>query len=186
MYIDPTGMDICVLLQPDGAKGAGHMAILIQNEDGSWSLWSKNGTDESSGIKGDSVNEEGKDTDEKGTGEYESVDDFFNSTDNMSKQGGESSDSKKYTKGYLITSSSEQDKAAREVAGIEIDKAYSLIGANCATMVQEALSAAGKDPGYISAKTHTKYAETQIISNLIPKIIFYNIIHINSGKIVKP
>ena len=80
----------------------------------------------------------------------------------------------------------EQDKAAREAAGKEIDKAYSLIGANCATMVQEALSAAGKNPGYISAKTHTKYAETQIISNLIPKIIFYNIIHINSGKIVKP
>ena len=80
----------------------------------------------------------------------------------------------------------EQDKAAREAVGKEIDKAYSLIGANCATMVQEALSAAGKDPGYIRAKTHTKYAETQIISNLIPKIIFYNIIHINSGKIVKP
>ena len=82
--------------------------------------------------------------------------------------------------------SSEQDKAAREAAEKELAKDYCVVGQNCAVMVQEALSAAGKDPGYISAKTHTKYAETQIISNLIPKIIFYNIIHINSGKIVKP
>ena len=86
----------------------------------------------------------------------------------------------------MIQSTKEEDKAAIAGAEKELAKDYCVVGQNCAVVVQEALSAAGKDPGYISAKTHTKYAETQIISNLIPKIIFYNIIHINSGKIVKP
>ena len=192
MYIDPTGMDICVLLQPDGAMGAGHMAILIQNEDGSWSLWSKNGTDENLGIKGDSVNEEGKDIDEKAFGKYDSVEDFLDRTSNKPKKGknAEVSESKKYTKGYLIISSSEQDKAAREAAGKEIDKAYSLIGANCATMVQEALSAAGKDPGYIlnhprSISVVILFGSTGLLPNLVPNVIFQNIKYNNPGKLIQ-
>lgn len=183
MYIDPTGMDICVLLQPDGAKGAGHMAILIQNEDGSWSLWSKNGTDENLGIKGAPSDENSEKKNQKGVGPFKSIEEFFESTTNKYDTNTKSG---KYTIGYLIQSTKEEDKAAIAGAEKELAKDYCVVGQNCAVMVQEALSAAGKNPGYISAKTHTKYAETQIISNLIPKIIFYNIIHINSGKIVNP
>ena len=89
--------------------------------------------------------------------------------------------------------SSEQDKAAREAAGKEIDKAYSLIGANCATMVQEALSAAGKNPGYISILSVVAYlslpqsfSQIALQSNLAPNVIFQNIKFYNSGKTINP
>ena len=186
MLTDPTGMDMCVLLQPDGANGLGHMAILIQNEDGKWSLWSKNGTDENSGIKGDSVDDEGKDKDEKAAGVYESVEDFFDSGENKNGMGtdnAEKSESKKYTTGFMITSTPEEDKAARDAAGREIDKSYSLIGANCATMVQDALTAAGKDSG--TKVNNRLQIHDNIFRTVFPNIIFTKIINNNPGKLIR-
>lgn len=49
---DKDGNDVFVLLAPNGAGGCGHMAILIQNNDKTWSLWSKNGTPEHSHAYG--------------------------------------------------------------------------------------------------------------------------------------
>ena len=79
--------------------------------------------------------------------------------------------------------SSEQDKAAREAAGKEIDKAYSLIGANCATMVQEALSAAGKDPG-INLNNRLPNHDN-VFRTLFPNVIFSKIINNNPGKLIQ-
>jgi RHS repeat-associated protein len=50
--VDPKGEDVCVLIEQDGARGFGHMAILIQHDDQRWYLYSKNGTTEHSGIYG--------------------------------------------------------------------------------------------------------------------------------------
>lgn len=49
---DKDGNDVFVLLAPNGAGGCGHMAILIQNNNKTWSLWSKNGTPEHSHAYG--------------------------------------------------------------------------------------------------------------------------------------
>jgi hypothetical protein len=40
-------------LAPDGANGYGHMAIGIQNSEGEWCLYSKNGTNEHFGLYGE-------------------------------------------------------------------------------------------------------------------------------------
>ncbi|MBQ1932221.1 MAG: hypothetical protein II360_01850 [Muribaculaceae bacterium] len=181
MLTDPTGMDMCVLLQPDGANGLGHMAILIQNEDGKWSLWSKNGTDENSGIKGNSINQDGKDKDDCGTGTYDSIEEFMVGKDNQKE---DNSGSMKYTKGYKIKSSSEEDNAAKNQAKIELDKDYNLIGANCAVMVQKALEAAGKDPG-LSLNKNSIPSIQSIILNLIPNNIFKNVVKNNPGELIK-
>ncbi len=190
MYIDPTGMDICVLLQPDGAMGAGHMAILIQNEDGSWSLWSKNGTDESAGIKGAPSDENSEKKNQKGVGPFKSIEEFFEHEENEhdTKPG-----TNKYTIGYLIQSTKEEDKAAIAGAEKELAKDYCVVGQNCAVMVQEALSAAGKDPGYISILSVVAYlslpqpfSPITLQSNLAPNVIFQNIKFYNSGKTINP
>ena len=50
--IDVNGDTVVVLQDVNGAHGFGHMAILIQGKDGVYQLYSKNGTNESSGTKG--------------------------------------------------------------------------------------------------------------------------------------
>lgn len=44
--IDPNGDSCAVLLARDAVGGFGHMAILVQNEEKKWQLWSKNGDDD--------------------------------------------------------------------------------------------------------------------------------------------
>lgn len=51
-YIDESGDSAIVLLAPYGARNFGHLAIAIQNENGVWCLYSKNGTYEHFGIWG--------------------------------------------------------------------------------------------------------------------------------------
>ena len=43
MLLDPNGDSVAVLLARGGTYGVGHMAILIQNSDNKWELWSENG-----------------------------------------------------------------------------------------------------------------------------------------------
>lgn len=51
---DINGDTAIVISAPKGAGGAGHLALLIQNKEGKWALWSKNGTPYGAGIYGPS------------------------------------------------------------------------------------------------------------------------------------
>ena len=101
----------------------------------------------------------------------------------MGTDNAEKSESKKYTTGFMITSTPEEDKAARDAAGREIDKSYSLIGANCATMVQDALTAAGKDSG--TKVNNRLQIHDNIFRTVFPNIIFTKIINNNPGKLIR-
>ena len=136
--IDPDGKDVVVLTAPAGAHGMGHMAILIQNKDHTWSLWSKNGTNESSGMSG--PNDRKPDF---GTGKFKSPEEFMKSTSNTVQEDGK----REYTEGYKIETTSGQDEKAKGGATKELNKEYDVLGSNCAQTVQSALSAAGKADG---------------------------------------
>ena len=95
--IDPQGDTIVVLYAISGARGFGHMAILIQDENGVYHLWSKNGD-----KKDDSEHADNEDR------AIASIQDFLDNQSNYisqkTKKGGPY-----YTFGYMIATTSEQD-----------------------------------------------------------------------------
>lgn len=145
---DPDGNNVVILLAPNGARGAGHMAILIQNEEGKWTLWSKNGTPEHMHAYGkegecgtEHHNNRGGSLDENETS-YDTVEEFFNSSDNPRDKG-----VPEYTEGYMIMTTKEQDKKAKAAVKTELDKDYNVLTSNCAQAVQQGLKSAGLNPG---------------------------------------
>lgn len=149
--LDKDGKDVVVLLAPNGARGAGHMAILIQNPDGKWALWSKNGTPDNMGAhgkEGDIKNNPKYHNNRGGSLDgneysYQTIEDFFNSKkDNPIKDG-----MPEYTEGYKMSTTKEQDEKARAAIGEELNKDYDVLSSNCAQAVQAALKAAGLNPG---------------------------------------
>ena len=148
--IDIHGDSVVVLIAPNGANGAGHMAILIQNPDLKWELWSKNGTADNFGMFGregekgsDKHNNRGTDKNENHK-EYSTIEEFFNDTsDNPLNKDG----IPEYTEGYLIPTSKEQDIKAKVGAEYEVSKDYNVLSSNCAQTVQSALKNAGLKAG---------------------------------------
>ena len=145
--IDENGDSICVLLAPGGAKGLGHIAVLIQNSDGKWALWSKNGTEEHHGAYGKEGGKDSKKHNNRGDDgkapKYASIDDFFNGEQNPVEEG-----APEYTEGFLIPTDGLQDQAATNAIKGELAKDYNVLTSNCAQAVQAALKAAGLNPGH--------------------------------------
>ncbi len=181
--IDLHGDSITVLSEPSGAGYAGHMAILIQNEDGTWSLYSKNGTDENCGFWGT------PDKDDKAVGNYSSPEAFLDSDKNKDN------DETKYTKAYVIPTTKEEDQTVRDAVKAEIDKNYyNVATANCAQLVQTGLRAIGKNDGRasvidfaigcdISIKLRNPH---HVISRTLgPNYIFKRIAKNNPGRLIK-
>ena len=149
-YIDERGDSIMALIAPNGANGLGHMGILIQNENNTWSLWSKNGTEENLGLWGNegalgSEKHNNRGGDKFGNPiEYSTINEFFNDENaNPLKEG-----IPEYTGGYIIPTDKNQDRKARIAALLELKKKYNVFTSNCAQTVQAALKAAGQKPGY--------------------------------------
>lgn len=137
--IDVRGDSVAVLLAPQGAGGAGHMAILIQDENNDWLLYSKNGTEEHGGIWGTNKrNDEGKGI------KHKSVVDFLSSDENPIEENGD----REYTEAYIIPTTKKQDLQAIEGANKVLKQDYNLVLSNCAQTVQSALRNAGLNDGH--------------------------------------
>ena len=181
-YVDPDGRDLVVLNAPKGAHNAGHMAILIQNPDGTWSLWSKNGTTKNGGLSG--PNDKKAD---RGTGPFKSPEAFMKSQANkIDKETGK----REYTEGYLIQSTKKEDRAAEKGATTELNKDYKVLESNCAQTVQSGLKAAGKNDGSQSllSKIESFLAGGVVgetVVNKTPRLIYERIKKGNDGKVIK-
>jgi YD repeat-containing protein len=146
LRIDPFGDTVVVLHAPTGAHGTGHAAILIQDKDGKYALYSKNGTNESSGLSGPNDKGHGNDNGEsKDAIKYNSPDDFLNSDQNpvINTKTGE----REYSEGYIIPTTPSQDRGAEAGAEKELAKPYAVLGSNCIVTVQSALTGAGLKDG---------------------------------------
>ena len=129
--IDPQGDTIVVLYARNAVGGLGHMAILIQDENGVYRLWSKNGDKFDDDIHKDN----------KGIA-ITSIEDFLDNQANYIKQT-ENSESPYYTEGYMIATTSEQDAKIKETMEGELNNNYHLLNSNCGQAVMNALESAG-------------------------------------------
>ena len=165
--------------------------MLIQNKNGTWTLWSKNGTNENHGMSGpnDKGDQRGKDT-------FKSPEYFMKSDKNplTNKETGE----REYTEGYLIKATKKEDRAAEKGATKELDKDYDVLGSNCAKTVQSGLEAAGKQDGSPSSMSiavaavagaitggSVGAAVATTIDEKTPRLIYERIKEQNKGEVVK-
>ena len=151
MNTDHYGDSVAVLIAPDGAGHFGHMAILIQDENLKWRLWSKNGTNNSSKSYGTS------DKTQKGEGSFDTPEDFLQSDKNPVDP---ETNEREYTEAYVIPATPEEDRKAEEGAMGELSKDYWVLGSNCAKTVQSALKNAGKDDGSINYQEYDNFLST--------------------------
>ncbi len=191
-FIDINGDSVVVLNAPSGAGGAGHMAILIQNKESEWSLYSKNGTDDNGGISGENNGNDGNDA---GTKSWKSPEAFMKSDKNpIDDKTGE----REYTEGYLIPATPKEDRAAEKGALKELDKDYNVAGSNCAKTVQSGLNGAGKQdgsPSFMSTAAAGTVgavvagplgaAVAAKINEKTPRLIYERIKDQNQGKVIK-
>ena len=145
--IDPSGDSCAVLLARGAVYGMGHMAILVQNEDKEWQLWSKNGDDngnykissgETRGTADDQPLRDSK------TGEiqtFKSVEEFLNSSYNTEKHDGVGD--YYYTDAYVLPTSPEQDRKIEEGMQKKLDEKYNVATNNCSQAVTFSLRNAG-------------------------------------------
>jgi RHS repeat-associated protein len=190
--IDVNGDSVVVLNSPTGAHGTGHMAILIQDKNGAYSLWSKNGTNESVGLSG--ANSKG---DDKGTAKFKSPVDFMKSDMNPvidAKTG-----AREYSEGLLIPTTAKEDRKAEAGAKSELKKDYNVLGSNCAVTVQNALDGAGKKDGSPSLLSNAAAAAGGALvggpagaaaavtaNEKTPRLIYERIKDQNNGQVVRP
>ena len=190
--VDPNGDSIAVLLAGNAVYGEGHMAILVQNDDGRWGLWSKNGEGKSS-----SEAKSASDNDNPYNRTFRTIQDFLNDY-KANSDGHNGSEEPYYTEAYMIPTTKEQDKIIREKMATFMNS-YHLLSDNCADAVKKSLNAAGitteKDitsglsntarafvffsPGFLFTKHMTE--------DVIPITIYRNIKEANPrGTIYKP
>ena len=133
---DVNGKDVIVLIDREGAKGFGHMGMLIGNENAGWKLYSKNGAD---GFWNVFVNKSGNSFEPDDGLDFKTINDF--KQDKHANQ-------LRYDLGYLIKSSPEQDTKMRDAASIAVKTKFNIMSANCADAVESGLSAGGLNTGY--------------------------------------
>ncbi len=137
--IDVNGDSLIVLLARDHVGNLGHAAVLIGNEKDGWDYYSKNGTTGSSGASGES------DVNPRVNIHYDNLNQFANLNDNLDPDG-----SSVYTNGYLIATTSEQDKKMEVAAQKQVSSNYAVVGASCIDVASDALKSIGKNPGYVN------------------------------------
>ena len=188
MLVDPDGRDLAVLQAPKGALRAGHLAILIQNEDGKWALYSKNGTNEWFGSYGENVTEEnfkegGKRILDCGQHTFDTVEEFLNSDQHNRTENGE----RQYTEAFVIDCESDIDEQARDGAKSVLKEKYKLFGSNCADVVQAALNQANTkldDESQLNDGSWEEHYEGFSTPNLRPNKIYETIKKNNNGKVI--
>ena len=137
--IDVNGDSIVVLNHGEGM----HMAMLIQNNDNKWQYFSVNG--DNVYISGKFFG--GRKSDDIAVGEFNSPQDFFESSYNSAGNGNEDANSINgygFSEGYIIPTTAKQDNMMRTTfENISQNEEYDLLGNNCSTTVQRSMEAAG-------------------------------------------
>ena len=142
--IDPDGRapeqpdDIIILINRQGAKGNGHMALLIGDDDNGWTFISKNGRDDSDrdGNQDGTMLTGGKSKQTIIEGEFDTLEEALSDKS-----------SRNYEEGYRLKTTPDQDEEAVEVAKDSAFEDYHVLSDNCADTCSEALESAGYNGG---------------------------------------
>lgn len=160
-YVDVDGVSIVVLINQNGAYGYGHMGVLLQNEEGKWDYYSKNGRNETPTL---------------GVGNFDSPESFLASEFGAS-----------YTQAFVIGDGRAYEEKAIETITEKLNEPYFFFSSNCAQAVQAALRDAGLPPG-IPQPLPMDYNQpgsglNLIFQSMVPNAIFNNIVIQNIGMI---
>lgn len=165
--IEMHGDSVAVLIAPNGAVSAnipfGHMAILIQNENGEWEFYSKEGTDPEG--------QKPADNDETGKKKYDSPQTFLD-------QGG-------YTEAYVIASTPDEDKTAKTAVMNRINQKYSSYDENCAKAVVKSLESINKNKGSWFGITGYLAPAMGVYVHKAPNAIYQRIKMFNKGQTIR-
>ncbi len=165
-YIDPTGMDVAIIISPKSVKRFGHIALLVQNENKEWRYYSVNGDDKYI-IGSHSGAKTTDDIDVPVAGDPQ----LFLDSDG----GGKEYD---YEKAFVIPTTSEQDQIIAETFEKESEKDYNLIGSNCATAVANSLKSAGVSievPQIVAPPGFNRIINKTLGNSIIPKGLYNEI-----------
>ncbi len=130
---DADGRDIIILSASSHVMGLGHAAILIGNANTGYVLYSKNGTNASSGTSGPS------DKNPQAGIPFNSLEEFANSPENFDEDGNVI-----YTAAIKITTSEETDQIMSTAAKESVKSAYNVCTKSCIDVPTDALEAAKK------------------------------------------
>ena len=190
--IDPNGDSIAVLISEKAVLGNGHMAILVQTDNGEWQLWSKNGEGKSLSEDKSACN-----NDKPYGTTFSSVQDFLDNQ-KANSEGHNGSTEPYYTEAYVMPTTKKQDKTICEKMATFMSS-YHLLSDNCADAVKKSLKAAGItteiDPMQGMGNTAKAVAYSSLwflltkhmTENVIPVTIYRNIKEANpNGTVCKP
>ena len=166
----------------------GHVAIAVQDSEGNYRLFSKNGLDE--GGKEATISLIGREfgtESDRGTIMQEGVQEFLDTPSSNSIEK-DQSDYPYYKEAYMIPTTQDQDAVIAQSALDAISRPYNLSRDNCAHTVVQALSAGGVPtikspiPMQVAGGLPSAY-----LSLTVPKLL-YNEIKINNpgGQTVRP
>jgi len=123
--VDLDGRDIIVLLDKEGANGAGHSAVLIGNDKTGWKLYSKNSGQFK--VFGKSEYQDGID--------YATLSDFYKDTHDEYQ--------KRYESGFRIETNEKEDEIMKNAASKQVKENYLLCGNSCIDTSRDALNSIG-------------------------------------------
>ena len=190
-YTDPSGKN-CVVLVVD-SNPIGHMAMLIQNEEGKYQYYSVNGNNFS--VSGKFLG--GRKFNDVAVGSWDSAQDFLDSSYNTENGEKGKEDPSicgyEYKKGFEIETSIEEDAAMAETFSELSNTKYNPLYNNCVDAVQKSLEAGNinsKIPGQSIVNNLLSGAvigEAQTIVQNGPIFAFLTIVALNYdiGDIVK-
>lgn len=164
--IDPDGKDIVVLNYGNFTKQ--HMAMLIQDSNGSWKYYSINGNNKY--LSGHFTG--GRPFNDVGVGAWRTPEEFLNS--NYNQDLGDKAINDKsvnnygFEEGYRIKSTPEQDGIMRERFRTFSESDYSLLKNNCTTIVQQVLFVA--DIPINNQNTEKIYGEVENLGKILLSI----------------
>ena len=186
--IDPQGDTTYVLFAAKGALGFGHIAIAVQDQEGNYLLYSKNGYDEGGKEATKSIigRRWGSESN-LGTLLNNGIQSFLDSAISNSVDG-DHGDFPYYTEAYMIPTNQEQDTMISNAALEAISRPYSFLTGNCAHVVVQSLSSGKVSTISIGIPLQVTGGHVNAYLKMtVPRLLFQELKNNNpGGKILKP
>ena len=182
--VDPQGDTTFVLFAANGASGFGHIGFAVQDNEGNYRFYSKNGYDEggenaTKSIVGRLSGSESN----LGTLMEGGISRFLDSSISNSVKM-DRSDFPYYTEAYMIPTNQEQDAIISEAALEAISRPYSLFADNCAHTVAQSLARAEVPTIRLGLSSLLTIPFKVYVKQTVPRVLYHEIKANNPGGIV--
>ena len=141
IFTDPSGLDVIILNDREGARRVGHNGFAIGNDGTGWDYYSKNGRSEGNARE-----------------HYSTKEELLNSKDET-KENRTKRD--RYDRHVQIKTSPDQDQKMKDYADKHYNERYDLVGNNCDDLTANTLDKGNVQRGKESAFPNRSYEEIE-------------------------